>query len=36
MTQRMRVRGNAKLAIVRLLLTLSALGAALVDTHKWS
>jgi hypothetical protein len=35
MIQRMHVRGGPALAIVRVLVTLAALGAALVDGHKW-
>ena len=36
MTHWMRVRTGPMLAIVRVLVTLAALGAALVDGHKWS
>lgn len=35
MTRRMHVRGGPTLAIVRVLLTLTLFGMALVDGHKW-
>ncbi len=35
MFQRMHVCGGPRLAIVRVLVILAALGAALVDGHKW-
>ena len=36
MSHRLPVRTGPMFAIIRVLVTLAALGAALVDGHKWS
>jgi hypothetical protein len=36
MTQRISARTGPVLAVVRVLVTLALLGAALVDGHKWT